>query len=175
MTKGLAEASQQQAHNAQQCENLTSTFILIKLLPSQISATWDVLSPVVLEAMPDYIQRNHTMLNNILHACLEDSMQCWVLVGPAEGDESPIHAVVITTISEDVVLGVRNLIVYALGTFGDNKQFIEMARSGLKTLKDYARGMGCYRVTGYVPRDSAAIYERFLDAEVNYIAVEWGV
>ena len=122
--------------------------MLVKLLPDQVSRNWDTIGYAIENSLPPIVDESDERMNNILLALLDGRMDCWVSLN---GD-GKINGVVSTTIMYDDLSGVRSLLIYSIFAFEWSEE--EAWSEGLETLRKYAKGNDCSRITGYTEFDS---------------------
>ena len=118
--------------------------MLVKLLPANIAEYWDIIKYAAENSLPPIVWENQNTMNNILESLLSDRMQCWVSY-KEEGHK--IDGVVITTVSEDLASGSKNLLIYCLYAFGDTDK--DTWVEGWTALSKYGKSLGCHRMVAY--------------------------
>lgn len=108
--------------------------MLVRLLPKQITDSWNVIKYALKNSMPPQAEFSDEAANNILKALISGDMQCWTIASDNE-----VLGITITTITDDRCSGERNLLIYSV--FGFKKIPDRVWRDGLDSLKKYAAGM----------------------------------
>lgn len=121
--------------------------MLIRLMPEQIAANWEFLADNVVEAGPLENVLNDERLNNILNSLLIGDMQAWA-EATLEKQGFVIHAIVLTQILNNEVVGIKNLLIYSLVSVGDAFD-LDTWQRGLLTLAQFARKNECANILAY--------------------------
>lgn len=116
------------------------------ILPEQVAEHWALVAPMIEEALPPAVGRSPLLMANILKAILAERLICWGVYK----DESPAEMVALLTteVREDAITGVRNLIIFSFYTFSPLTD-LEVWKSGLETLRVYAKREGCSSLLVY--------------------------
>ena len=146
--------------------------MLVMLLPGQIAEKWDILRYGVEEAVPPTISSSPRVMNNILMSLLDGSAQCWVEY-KVEEEKIVVYGFVITTIMEDFLSGVRNLLIYSL--FGARPIEDDIWIRGLETMRKYARANGCEKVMAYSNIDRIEEIVKSLGGEIEWKFISFPV
>jgi len=123
--------------------------MLIKLLPDQVSNYWDILKPLILDALPPATSKKLGFENKILQNILMGGMDCWVSMN----SEGKVGAVCTTTFVEDKNSEVKNLLIYSLSASGGIIEEDEW-EEGISTVLKYAQGNGCENVIAYTTSEA---------------------
>lgn len=118
--------------------------MLVKLTREQVSKHWPFVYKAIREALPPIADEEVNTKNNVLRSILSGNLEVWVYVEKGKNG-STIRAVVSTLIQEDEVVGLNNLLVYTMYSFGELSD--EIWQEGLLTLLKYARGKDCSSLT----------------------------
>lgn len=121
--------------------------MLILLMPEQIAANWDFIRQQLVHSTPLELVSTETHQNGVLNALLIGDMQCWV---EATLDDKGFHiqAILITQILDNVIVGVKNLLLYSF--MGVEDMFhLDTWNRGLLTITQYARKHGCSNIIAY--------------------------
>jgi len=122
--------------------------MLIRLLPEQISAYWDVISKTIERSLPPTVTYSPNVLNKILKALLVEDMICWAASENA-GEKMKVVGFIVTTFVADAITGDESLLIYSMSGLGepviDNAIWID----GLKTLHKFAKASSCSKIVGY--------------------------
>ena len=120
--------------------------MLVRLLPDDIEKGWNVISKALEESVPDHVKVDDIGLSNILYALLEDKLQCW-LISDSDFKENGMHGILTTLSVVDPPSGTRNLLIYSLLAY--RRITKELLMDGYATLREYARGKGCFKIIAY--------------------------
>lgn len=125
--------------------------MLIKLEPEQINAWWEVLAPMVAEALPPQVENSVRGMTNILTAALLEDCQFWGYYKDYEkSDEktsADMHALVVTSINIQPLVKVPYLEIFAL--YGNSNIRPQDIAEGMGTLRMYAEKKGCQKIIAY--------------------------
>lgn len=122
--------------------------MIIKLLPEQISKSWDIIRYGIL-AIPSPISDNTPEgVRNILKHLLMGTVQCWALFeeDTLNGGER-ITGFALTTIADDLISGAKFLNIYDLFFLSTPKQ--EDFENGLEAIQEFAKANKCNKITAY--------------------------
>jgi len=136
-------------------------WMLLKLEPQQVSEKWSWLKRSLQELV--FTTESEEVLTNILQACLSGEMQFWFLMNLK--DQRPVAAA-ITSVTADPVLSRKLCNIYALYTFGE---IVPKAAydKGFKTLRTFARSVGCTYITMYTQDQGVAkLFQSLDNAEI---------
>ena len=117
--------------------------MLLMLLPEQLDKYWPLLKYVIENTFPRNVVVSSTLMNNILEALLNGSMQAWIYVI----GEDTIVASLITSIYKDPVIKTKGLKIYCLYSFEPLSK--ENWVSGANTLYKFAKSEECDLLEGY--------------------------
>ena len=116
--------------------------MLVQLVPDQIRSNWGSISKAIRMSMPPDVRESDEVMHSILSASLTGLIRVWTLLD----DNKPV-AIVATTFSTETFSKTKNLIIYAL--YGLTTIPDDLWKTGLLTLKRYAKSNGCTRIIGY--------------------------
>ncbi len=136
--------------------------MLVQLVPEQISNYWPQLSKAIRISLPPNAVESDDGMNNILEACLGGQMRVWTLMS----ESKKVYAVVVTMFSMEPMSKTKNLLIYAL--YGFTKITDELWKSGLQTLRSYAKANGCSRIIGYTDTDRIVELTKSLGGSVAH-------
>lgn len=117
--------------------------MLIKLQPEQVSTMWDAIKFSALEANNVGEYNSACFMNNLLERLLAGSAQAWMCVEDTE-TERVIHAVIITCLMEDPILGNKYILVHTM--YGFKQLSLALVRDSFETLSQFARDCECTRI-----------------------------
>ena len=121
---------------------------LIKILPDQVTANWDVISFAIEKSLPPFVQITATRMSNILTALLTSNLECWISVDK----EKTIEAVATTQMLEDFASGTKTILIYS--TYGFNPISEVSWSEAFNTLCQYARNAGCQKISCYTTSEA---------------------
>jgi len=125
---------------------IEGVLMLVRLLPDDIERGWDVISTALNGSMPSHIRADDIGMTYVLHALLDETLQCW-LISDDDYKDKGICGIITTTITVDKPSNTKNLFIYSLFAYRPFTQ--EVISNGFNTLKTFARAMKCYKVTAY--------------------------
>jgi hypothetical protein len=127
--------------------------MMIKLLPDQIAANWEFLKTCVVEHAAVELAARENRANSLLNALLMGEAQCWIDYAQPDGDKRvTIRFVVITTVTRNPILNVKNLVMYSLVGFGEMATKREWLQN-LRTLVQFGRKLGCDQLLVYAENE----------------------
>jgi hypothetical protein len=130
--------------------------MLVRITPDQVSKGWEIFGPMIMESMPDEGEVAKLIETNILAGILREEGQVWVY----ETDEA-YKAVILTTIHDERLLGIRHLIIFAL--YRVENMSPKEWKEGLESLHRYKDSIGASSILGYYHTDDIK-YKRFLQS-----------
>jgi len=138
--------------------------MLVRMLPDQVVDNWEFLSYAIEEALPPFADAAGDRMSSILTALLSDKMVCWVSVN----SQNTIDNVVTTSITEDDCSGMKNLVIYSVFGVGETTMNRRSWMEAYKTLSDYAKAQGCYRIVAYTAEQSIIELVKRLGGDASY-------
>lgn len=121
--------------------------MLVRLTPDQVDKAWDVLAPMIAESLPPTEVYSGSGMVGILRSLLVEDMICWLYYGDDEETEKDPYTLVLTTEQLNKHTDSKNLLIYAL--YGIQEMPRAWWLDGFKTLKKYAEGTNCKKITAY--------------------------
>ena len=146
--------------------------MLVMLLPDQISSKWNIIKRGIEVSVPPTITSSPKVMNNILMGLLEGSAQCWVEYEVVK-EKSIVYGFLITTVMEDFLSGVRNLLIYSL--YGARPIDDDIWVRGLITLRKYAKANNCEKVIAYSNIERIEEIVRSLGGKVEWKFISFPV
>lgn len=128
--------------------------MLVRVFPEQVAEAWDYFGGMLAQSMPVEVATSREVLTNMLAAILRDGLVVWVY----KGEEGEHKYLVSTAVWRDDIACLKSLMIYNLYSISGFS--VEEAKEGIKTLKEYGRGLGCSRVVGIAKNDP--LYHRLL-------------
>ena len=132
--------------------------MLVKLTKYQVSYYW----PLIKQAVDGIdVPRNNPDMGKrrreVLRKLLIEELLCWVVVRDDGEGNSRISAFMITGTLTNELEGFKDHYIYILYTLPKEVIKIREWQENFETLKKYAKGIGCDRVTG------GSYYKRVID------------
>jgi len=115
---------------------------MIKLLPEQISAHWDMVRAGLLISLPPIIKPDQAVFAKILTKLLCADMQCWAI---SEGGKLLGHG--LTYIATDPHTDSRTLNIYSLYLASQASE--ATWKLMMKQIMDFAKANKCFRIGAY--------------------------
>ena len=127
--------------------------MLLKMIPSAISAAWDGLSYHIEQALPDSERTDQTM-NNLLQLLLLEQASCWVSYDSQ--NDNKVNFVIVLVPVINGIAGEKNLLIYAITNNAsiDLKTSNRMWLEGFAALKKYMLANGFKRLVSYFDDDN---------------------
>lgn len=122
--------------------------MVIKMLPDQISKSWDIIRYGIMSVPSPIADVSPEGVRNILKNLVMGTVQCWASFERDElngGDK--INGFVLTTIAEDYVSGNKFLNIYDLFFTTTPKE--ELLEEGIKAIEEFAKANKCNKITAY--------------------------
>ena len=118
--------------------------MLVELTIDQAMEMWNSIKASIQEVLPGKWKTEEHIGLLLVQAVQSGILVPWVIF-----ETGDIIAVLTTTIQEDKITGIRNLLIYSVKSRKD-KSFSDVDwDSALSTLKNYARGKGCNNIVAY--------------------------
>jgi hypothetical protein len=114
--------------------------MIVKLQPTQITAFWEAIRLAYMEAQNITVEKQGAAAVFLLQGLLSGKLSCWVIYAE-EKEGRHIHAVAITSISQNMAHGNRHVLVEAI--YGFRKLSDELATEGIQKLTEFARANDC--------------------------------
>ena len=124
---------------------------------------------LLVSAPPD-VDVTQDFINNMLAGCMQGNVQCWLSYSDADGS---VYGVVLTRLDRKPYAGVNNLVIISLRGFGGEPG--SMWLKGMMTLKRFAQGQGCKRITAYVANERAVRMTELLGANCDMRVMSWEI
>jgi len=148
--------------------------MLVKLTARQISEWWPVVKECLERTLPPFTYASPERFANILEQLLQGGMQCWIVQRFDDSAQTVApEGFVVTTISIDECSGVKNLLLYAVWSFGLVSD--EEYRNGWQTLVTFARASGCHRIVTYTDQKRVVQQFQMLGGEAKYAFLTYEV
>lgn len=136
--------------------------MLVRMTAEDILKFWPLLSGVIKDSVPPIADIDYpSYLTRFQTALLTGPMQCW---GYIKGDE--LLGIVITEHLEDATNDRKILLIYALVGLGELEP-IDF-KLGFETLKEYARGIGAWKITAYTDKQEVVNLMTWLGGKSRY-------
>ena len=143
--------------------------MLIRLLPEQVSASWNTIAPEIAKGLPPMQQASHDTMVSILEAVLSERLEVWVYLNETEGNTK---AVVATTIYRDPVINVPYLLIYSFSSF--KPMTSDEWKDGFETLRKYATGLDVKSIIAYTAHEGVIkMATSRLGASAEYTVLEF--
>jgi len=120
--------------------------MLYKLQPKKVEAGWDTIAPLILKSLPPISANVFDVGFRILKSVMLDKSQVWAYMTK----DKPV-AIVLTSVQEDPVLGLKSLLIYALHTL-DNIPIADW-QNGIEAIQRFAGSRECANVVAFVTDD----------------------
>lgn len=143
--------------------------MLIRILPEQVSNSWNVIAPMIVQSLPPTMANSPVMLSNILTSVMLEQADVWVYT---EG-EGQHKAVVLTSYMFDSVARVKMLVLYAV--YGIVPLTDNIWEDGLTTLRRFAKSRGCASVIAYTQFEHIKKMTEKQGADTSYTLITMGV
>lgn len=119
-------------------------YLLLRMLPEQVSEGWDFYAPVIAKSLPPTVTNARLRMVNVLHSILKDELVVWVYQSRA-GD---IKYVMSTLERIEPVSLTKDLLLYSFTGLGDVKP-VDLL-TGFEKLSMYGKSRGCVAIIAYV-------------------------
>jgi len=149
--------------------------VLLKLFNDQITRYWENIREMLEASAPPLVGDNPGAVNQIMENILLGKMQCWVLYeqkGDVKAPEIRIYAMLVTQIWHEPGSFTKNLLIYAL--YGYSFVPEELWKSGLESLKRWAKKKKCYAIVAFtqVPRVADLVKMLGGDTSTTFLKLE---
>jgi len=126
---------------------------IIQLQPKEIAQFWDGIKVSLSRSNEIDDEHYYDYMNNALKQLLSGKMSCWVVFDYTRDNLKNIHAMVVTSIREDLVFGYKT--VQVEGLYGFRKLSDAQALDAIEQLKKYARNVGCRYIRAVTDNERA--------------------
>jgi hypothetical protein len=106
----------------------------------KVGDLWSQLKPGIAAGFTDSTIVTEELMRRILHGALSNIVRIWLLVS----EEAGLHAIITTTMTQDVCNGKKNLLLYSM--YMHQKPSGALMTDAYKTLTNAARKWGCSAV-----------------------------
>ena len=150
--------------------------MLVRLTPSQITNSSELIIRSVEESMPPYTYSSYMKTNQVIEALMSGFMQCWFIYKQDKKDNVDISVeplgIAVTSIMPDFYTKTTNLLIYSL--YGVHKIDPAIWIDGITTLKKFAKDKGCFRIIAYsdIPNIISVVKRLGGDASITFISIE---
>jgi len=135
--------------------------VLIRMMSNQVSMHYKILDHAIRQSLPkEWLKES--VINNIFDDLLADKMQAWVY---KDDERTRATGVLVTLIRNDSYTDEKELVIYVL--YGFHQMLDEFWVSGYDTLKKFAKGAGCTRITAYTKVRAVVERARQLGGDVD--------
>lgn len=115
--------------------------MMVRLTPEQISLHWGLIKQVVLDLELVPLADNTMAYNNLLAKLLGDFWQCWFVYDITPTDERVLHVLILTSILEDSLSGLKYLNLQGVWAF---RPFTtELQQDCLRGVRELLRNKSC--------------------------------
>lgn len=115
-----------------------------RLTPEQVTSYWKLIQQGFEESLPPYTYQSGLKDNRLLTQLLTGNLTAWTAV-----ENNQIKIVMTTTIIDDELSGVRNLLIYTLANVGNLAISEDLWLELRDVLVPYARAFQCYKIMAY--------------------------
>ena len=145
--------------------------VLVKFTPGQVAENWQYLEPGIRTALPPFTYEDPERMNNIHQALLSGLIDCWVGNIQVNGSWKP-YGFMLTTLSEDTISGVKNLLIYVVYSY--SKIPLKEFEANIGTIVSHAKNLGCHRIVAYtsVPKLLAIAKELGGDTDYRFVTFD---
>lgn len=140
--------------------------MLIRLLPEQVSAQWEIIAPMLEASLPPISDPTPTVMVNILEAILLDHAIVWVL----ESESGKIKGVVLTTDWVDPICHYHHLMIYCV--YGVETLSLEELQGAAQSVRKYAGTVGAESVLAYTADVRIAQLVRRLGGHADFVLLQ---
>lgn len=142
-------------------------FLLLKILPEQVSDKWEVFAPLIELSLPPTVYNRRLRMANVLRSVLVGELQVWIYI-----DEQKNERFIMSTVEQlDRVSLSKSLLIYSFTSLVGQLKPIELERS-FEKLKTYAKSIKCQSIIAYV--DDVRV-KKFLEsngAKANFSLIQ---
>ena len=140
--------------------------MLVRLLPEQVEANWEILAPLISVGVNPEVGKTRQGMVNILRSVLMEKLVCWAYV-----QDGKFMFLLTTHIKVDAVTLDRQLLIFSFASVRDiNNRIIKHA---FLKLSQYAKANECRAITGYVADDRLInLYVNEFNADDTYKYIE---
>ena len=144
--------------------------MIIKLLPAQITELWDSIRFGVINAIAPLIDPTPDNIQDILCQLIKQDMQCWCVYG----EDKKIYGYIITSISIDVNVNFRTLLIYSVFLY--EQAPMDMWEEGMRIVEEFAKTNSCSRIVAYTanPNILSIASKNGYNSDYTYIVKELG-
>ena len=146
--------------------------MLIRLMPEQVSASWEVFRPHILKALPTTVRRDPTIPVAILKAILAEKAIMWAICSDATGDQ--INGLILTTHFVDPISDARSLAIYGMfSTIEGVSLRKDDFADALGTIRKFAVAKGFYNIIAFTNEPSVVRLAKQLGAKGDTYFMEF--
>ena len=146
--------------------------LVVKLLPEQISAFWDVIKFAIEESLPPIVSDHPDKMNRILSASLRGTIDVWAEY-VKEGENVKFEGIALTQMLYDEPSETKNLLIYCLYGYGPIDPG-SWART-LVVISKYAKEKGCSQIVTYTSVPHLISLAKGLGADTDYTFISFNV
>lgn len=139
---------------------------MVRLLPEQASADWDFLWPIIVRSLPPIAPKAEGVSKLAFLQAVQ--MEKAVVWGYYKGEL--LSGLAVTLVQKDPIFGWKGLLIYSVVAIDS----ISLAgwRSGINTLKEYAREKGCQSINGYSLQEQYVNLFKRVGAKADWLLIE---
>lgn len=126
---------------------------IIQLQPKQIADFWDGIKRSLSMSVSINDEAYDRYMNKALERLLSGALACWLIFDYDTDFNKQIHAMIVTSIKEDLTFGYRT--VWIEGLYGFRKLSDAQALDAIESLKTYARNTNCKYIRAITDSDRA--------------------
>lgn len=144
-----------------------------QLTPSAISKYWDLILVAVKNSLPSGCTLEDIDPLRVYNLCLGGSIQVWAIFDMESNDEEKLIAMVITSLSQDMLSGNKNLIItnlYGFDPFGMSKEHII---NGFNTIRKWAIHEQCKHILAFTVKSNIESIVEMLQGSTYATLLDW--
>jgi len=136
-----------------------------KLTPEAVIQLWPHIKDAVRAGLPPMMDNSKEALDYTLGMLSQGRMQMWILF--KDDDLKEPRALAITSIIHEPGFDYKNLLIYALVSFGGVST--DEWKVGFETIKKFAKEIGCHRIIGFTNVQRVVDITQSLGGKAEYV------
>jgi len=147
--------------------------LIVKMLPEQVSAFWDVIKYAIEESVPPMVHDHPDKINRILSSILRGTMDVWASYNKLQDETVKFESIAIVQVLYDEPSNTKNLLIYCLFGYdhisGDS--WIQKFSTAIKVAKE----LGCTQVTAYSNSEKVIESAKKFGGDTSYTFISFDV
>ena len=148
--------------------------MLIRLMPEQVSASWEVMRSHIMRSMPPTVRGDQTIPVAILKSILAEKAIMWAMCSDATGEQ--VNGLVLTSHFIDPISEHKSLVIYAMVSVNPKVRLKDPDfRDIIDTLRKFAVGRDFHNIIAFTEQTNVVRLAQRIGSKNRYFFIEFGL